>query len=121
MTTADNENREPPFSDAELAELWPFDEPWPFNDDDGVEDDEELDMLRSLERGEWKPVANHEAELERYRTIAHTTIATWDKERLAAVRSRWANASVKDEGAEKSAPSLADDGNCGDNREQPDS
>lgn len=58
MTTADNENREPPFSEEELAELWPFDEPWPFNDDDGVEDAEELDMLRSSERGEWRSVPN---------------------------------------------------------------
>lgn len=58
MTTADNEKREPPFSEEELAELWPFDEPWPFNDDDGVEDAEELDMLRSSERGEWRSVPN---------------------------------------------------------------
>ena len=58
MTCAGNENRQPPFSDAELAELWPFEEPWPFNDDDGVEDEEELDMLRSFERGEWIPVTD---------------------------------------------------------------
>ena len=73
MTSAGNENREPPFSDAELAELWPFEEPWPFDDDDGVEDEEELDMLRSFERGEWIPVpdfAEHKKRIEEDLRIA---------------------------------------------------
>ena len=118
MTVADNENREPPFSDAELAELWPFDEPWPFNDDDGVEDEEELDMLRSLERGEWHPVANHEAAIEYAREIACATMASWSKERLAEVERRWANKTVKSNGAGKAPPPLAGDGVNSDNPAQ---
>ena len=66
MTISDNDNREPPFSEEELAELWPFDEPWPFNDEDGVEDEEELDMLRSFERGKWVPTSEDEAVLKRH-------------------------------------------------------
>ena len=77
MTTTDNENREPPFTEAELAEMWPFDDPWPFNDDDGVEDAEELDMLRSFERGEWRPVPNHE-ELGEWRPVPnHEELGEW--------------------------------------------
>ncbi len=45
-------------------------------DGNGVEDAEELEMLRSFENGEWKPVPNHEAELERYREMARVARAT---------------------------------------------
>lgn len=73
MTLGDSENREPPFSEEELAELWPFDDPWPFSDDDGVEDEEELGMLRSFERGEWRSVPNfpeHKKHIEESLRIA---------------------------------------------------
>ncbi len=107
MTCAGNENREPPFSDAELAELWPFEEPWPFNDDDGVEDEEELDMLRSFERGEWRLAPDQEAERERAREIARNTMATWSEEQLAEVQQR---AAARENGAWKSPLPLAGDG-----------
>ena len=115
MNTPDNESREPPFSDEELAELWPFKEPWPFNDDDGVEDEEELDMLRSLERGEWRSVPNLADEMERARQIARNTIATWSEEQLAEVRRR---AEARENGLWKSPPPLAGGGVTGDNPPQ---
>lgn len=115
MTIADKGSREPPFSDAELAELWPGDEPWPFNDDDGVEDEEELDMLRSFERGEWRPAANHEAALESARAIARATMRTWDTERRAEVARRWGNQRINGEGAAEWRRPLAGDGVSGDN------
>ena len=118
MTATGSENREPPFTEAELAELWPFDEPWPFNDDDGVEDEEELDMLRSLERGEWCPVPNQEEVMERARAAARNTMATWSEEKLAEVRQR---VEAKNNGVWKSPPPLAGNDASGDNRAQTDS
>ncbi|MYC34598.1 MAG: hypothetical protein F4X64_15655 [Chloroflexi bacterium] len=115
MTTTDNENREPPFSQEELAELWPFDVPWPFNDDDGVEDEEELDMLRSLERGEWRSVPNLEEEMERARQMARNTMATWSEEKLAEVRQR---VEAKNNGVWKPPAPLAGDSVSDDNSHQ---
>ncbi len=37
-------------------------------------DREERELLRSYELGEWKPVANFEAEMERYREYARATL-----------------------------------------------
>ena len=107
MTATGSENREPPFTEAELAELWPFDEPWPFNDDDGVEDEEELDMLRSLERGEWRPVPNQEEVMERARAAARNTMATWSKEQVAEVERRAAERAANGSKGDKSVSPLA--------------
>ena len=116
MATTDNTNREPPFSAEELAEFWPFDDPWPFNDDDGVEDAEELDLLRSFERGEWRLAPNQEAERERAREIARNTMATWSDAKLAEVRRR---VEARENGARKYPP-LAGDGVSGDNSQESD-
>ena len=118
MTTTDNENREPPFTEAELAELWPFDEPWPFNDDDGVENDEELDMLRSFERGEWCPVPNPEEVMERARAAARATIATWSEEQVAEVERRSTERAAEGDKRNKSASPLAGDSVSDDNSHQ---
>ncbi len=114
MTTTDNENREPPFSEDELAELWPFDEPWPFNDDDGVEDEEELDMLRSLERGDWRSVPDLAEEIERARQMARNTMAGWNEEQRAEVR-RHSEARIN---GSKGASPLAGDSVTSDNPQE---
>ena len=44
----------------------------------GTVDNEERDLLRSYDLGEWQPVANRDAEIERYRRYARATL---EKER----------------------------------------
>lgn len=66
MTTLDE--KEPGQSDLAGAV-----EPWPFEDD---LDEYEREIAESYARGEWRPVANHEAELQRYRELARIALAT---------------------------------------------
>ena len=40
----------------------------------GQLDSEEKELLRSYERGEWKPIADLESEIERYRKYARATL-----------------------------------------------
>lgn len=49
-------------------------------------DAEERELLRSLDRGEWKPVANHAAELKRYQAYAHYTLQKLRKVRRVNIR-----------------------------------
>ena len=49
------------------------DEPWPFEDD---LDEYEREIAESYARGEWRPVANHEAELKRYQELARIALET---------------------------------------------
>ena len=94
----------------DAAEDW-----WPFDDGDGVEDAEELEMLRDSERGEWRSVSNLAEEMERARAIARATMATWSEEQLAEVRRR---VGAHTNGVPKPPPSLAGGGDTGDNPPQ---
>ena len=49
-------------------------------------DAEERELLRSLDRGEWKPVANQEAERKRYQGYAHHTLQKLRKVRRVNIR-----------------------------------
>lgn len=49
-------------------------------------DAEELELLRSLDAGEWKPVANQEAERKRYQAYARYTLAKLRKNRRVNIR-----------------------------------
>ncbi len=92
---------------------------WQFDDDDhGVEDAEELEMLREAERGEWRSVPNLEEEMERARATARATMATWSMEQLAEVERRAAARAANGRGGEKSLSGLAGDGVTGDNPPQ---
>ncbi len=48
-------------------------------------DSEEKDFLRSSEQGEWKPIADLESEIERYREYARATLS---RDQSAAKRKR---------------------------------
>ena len=87
----------------------------PFYDDDGVEDAEELEMLRDSERGEWRSVPNLAEETARARAIARATMATWSEEQLAEVRRR---VDAYTNGVPQPPPSLAGGGDKGDNPPQ---
>lgn len=49
-------------------------------------DAEERELLRSIERGEWKPIKNMRAEMKRYSTIAHRTMEKLRKSRRVNIR-----------------------------------
>ena len=49
-------------------------------------DAEEKELLRSIERGEWKPIANMAAERKRYAAIAHRTMEKLRKSRRVNIR-----------------------------------
>ena len=49
-------------------------------------DAEERELLRSIDRGEWKPVANQEAERKRYQAYAHYTLQKLRKVRRVNIR-----------------------------------
>lgn len=88
---------------------------WPFGD---LELDEyEQEMEASIATGEWRSVPNLAEEIERARAIARATMATWSEEQIAEVRRRVAD---RTNGAPKPPPSLAGDGDKGDNPPQGD-
>jgi|CXWL01.1.fsa_nt_gi predicted DNA binding CopG/RHH family protein len=49
-------------------------------------DPEERQLLRSLDRGEWKTVDNYEAERKRYQAYAHYTLEKLRKVRRVNIR-----------------------------------
>jgi predicted DNA binding CopG/RHH family protein len=49
-------------------------------------DAEEKELLRSLDAGEWKPIANMAAERKRYAAIAHYTLEKIRKSRRINIR-----------------------------------
>lgn len=49
-------------------------------------DAEEKELLRSLDAGEWKPVANQEAERKRYQSYARYTLKKLNKNRRVNIR-----------------------------------
>lgn len=49
-------------------------------------DAEEKELLRSLDAGEWKPIANLAAERKRYAAIAHRTMEKLRKSRRVNIR-----------------------------------
>lgn len=49
-------------------------------------DAEEKELLRSIERGEWKPIANLAAERKRYQAIAHRTMEKLRKSQRVNIR-----------------------------------
>ncbi|MFI5348893.1 MAG: antitoxin [Elusimicrobiota bacterium] len=49
-------------------------------------DAEEKELLRSLDRGEWRPVKNMHAEMKRYAGYAHHTLQKMRKDRRVNIR-----------------------------------
>ena len=49
-------------------------------------DSEEKDILTSYERGEWKPIADLESEIERYRKYVRATLSEDQRARIIANR-----------------------------------
>ena len=49
-------------------------------------DDEEREILASIERGEWKPVANQKKEITRHRGYARYTLENMRKSQSISVR-----------------------------------